>query len=773
MPLLAATALQAQLQLSVVSGRVLGPDGAPMPNAQVALRDALGEAIATIASDDEGRFRLRSVAPGVYQLEAEAPALRSPSHRLTVRDGRPVEVELRLSPQRSESVAVAAETSGSGGSSGTTLAGEAVRRAATPLRGGALRAAVAATPGWTSEDNGLMHYRGVDDGLLFVLDGIPVYERLDAQFGAGFDPVNVGSVRVLSGYVPPEFGLRSGGVIEVRSQAGSIDSWSGLVETGVGSYRSQALSGLLQGPTARNASLTLSLGGERSRRFLDPVSLDNLHNQGSTGGGEAEFIWAPGPSVVTLRAGHARSSFDVPHDEEQEAAGQDQSQKLDQTFGTLNWQRSWSSALVSQLALFGRFTNGRLLGSPSDTPLFSAADREQDRLGLLAALTYERGRHRLKGGFEASRLHLDESFGFFVTDPDAGEEAELSEAVLEHDANDPFAFEGSVRRPIYSFYVQDSWRPADRLTVDLGLRYDRARLLLRESQWSPRLGVSYRVGQATFRASLNRFFQPPQTEFLLLSSSPDAQELSPFADELGAGGAEIRAERQTAFEAGCELWLGGALRADVTVWQRRIRNQGDPNVFLGTTIIFPNSVDRGRAKGLDVRLELPRRAGLSGFLTYTLSKIDQFGPINGGLFLEEDIIEIGPGTKFTPDHDQRHALSGQISYENERRGLWVAVGGRYRSGTPLEVSDEKLVTLAERPGADLVDFEQQRVKPYAVFDVQAGQRLIRRRRFELSARASVLNLSDTRYAFNFGNPFSGTHFGARRGARLDLRLALR
>ena len=771
--LAAASTVQAQLQLSVVSGLVLGPDGAPMPNAQVALLDPLGQAIGTVASDDDGRFRMRSVPPGVYHLRAEAPALRSPSSRLTVLDGLPVEVELRLSPRISESVAVAADTSGSGGSSGTMLAGEAVRRMATPLRGGALRAAVAATPGWTSEDNGLMHYRGVDDGLLFVLDGIPVYERLDAQFGVGFDPINLGSVRVLSGSIPPEFGLRSGGVIEVRSQAGSIDSWSGFVETGGGRYRSQSLSGILQGPTGRDASLSLSLGGERSRRFLDPVSLDNLHNQGSTGGGETELLWAPGPSVVTLRAGHARSSFDVPHDEEQEEAGQDQRQKLEHSFGTLNWQRSWSSAAVSQLALFGRFTDGRLLGNSSDTPLFAEADREQDRVGLLAALTYEHGRHRLKGGVEASRIRLDESFRFFVTDPEEGEEADLSAEVLEHDADAPFYFAGNVRRPIYSFYVQDSWRPLDRLAVDLGVRYDRSHLLLRESQWSPRLGVSYRVGRAAFRASLNRFFQPPQTEYLLLSSSPEAQALSPFRDELGAGGADIRAERQTAVEAGCEVWLGRALRADVAVWQRRIRNQGDPNVFFGTTIIFPNSVDRGRANGLDVRLELPRRAGLSAFLTYTLAKVDQFGPINGGLFLEDEIIEIGPGTKFTPDHDQRHAVSAQVSYEDGRRGLWVALGGRYRSGTPLDVSEEKLADLAGRPGADLVDFEQGRVKPYAVFDVQAGQRLSRRERLELSARASLLNLTGARYAFNFGNPFSGTHFGAPRSVRLDLRLALR
>jgi outer membrane receptor for Fe3+-dicitrate len=81
--------------------------------------------------------------------------------------------------------------------------------------------------------------------------------------------------------------------------------------------------------------------------------------------------------------------------------------------------------------------------------------------------------------------------------------------------------------------------------------------------------------------------------------------------------------------------------------------------------------------------------------------------------------------------------------------------------------------LAERPGAELVDFEAQRTKPYAVFDLQAGMRLMRRERFELSARASLLNIGDESYAYNFGNPFSGTHFGAPRTARLDLRLALR
>ena len=39
-------------------------------------------------------------------------------------------------------------------------------------------------PGWATEDNGLLHSRGVDDGFLYVVDGVPVYERLDQTLRA-------------------------------------------------------------------------------------------------------------------------------------------------------------------------------------------------------------------------------------------------------------------------------------------------------------------------------------------------------------------------------------------------------------------------------------------------------------------------------------------------------------------------------------------------------------------------------------------------------------
>src|SRR5690242_14400951 len=52
------------------------------------------------------------------------------------------------------------------------------------LPAGALRSSrwqrvVATTPGLRLENDGLLHVRGVDDGIIYVVDGIPVTDRLD------------------------------------------------------------------------------------------------------------------------------------------------------------------------------------------------------------------------------------------------------------------------------------------------------------------------------------------------------------------------------------------------------------------------------------------------------------------------------------------------------------------------------------------------------------------------------------------------------------------
>jgi outer membrane cobalamin receptor len=777
--LIVATAADAaaQLQVATIEGMVRGPDNAPVSGAVVTLLDGLGDSLTSVPTAPDGRFRLTNLAPGIYAIRADAPPLSGTVRGLAVGGALPVDVNVRLSAVAAEQVVVRGNGEVQPGSTATrvTLAGDAVRRAPARIRSRGLQDAIATVPGWSTEDNGLLHVRGVDDGFLYVIDGVPVYERLDGLFGIAPDPALIDSVTVSTGYIPPEFGLKSGGVIQVRSAERTSDRWAAAVDLAAGSDAAADVSAVTGGAIGTATALTLGIARQRSDRFLDPVHPGNLHNSGTALSGGAQAAWRlSSAGSLTAVAGFGRSDFDVPHGQEQETAGQDQRQRVNQLWQTVSWQRVWSADAVSQVAGYHRFGASTLTGTSFDTPLYAEADRDLRRVGALGSLTVNLGGHLLKVGGEAAALRLREHFVMAVTDEEAADEADFSEEVIAFTPEAPFALDDRARPSLISFYVQDSVRPIDRLTIDLGIRADWSRLLDAASQWSPRIGAAYRWprSETTLRASFGRFFQPPQPENLLLASSEAARALSPFVGESG-GGSQLEPERQTAVEVGIEQRVGTAARVDAAYWYRRITNAADPNVLLGTTLVFPNSVARGRASGLDLRVEVPRRAGWSGYVSYANSRVEQFGPITGGLFLEEEIAEIGPGTRFVPDHDQRHVGAFGVTFAQVSRGLHAALTGRYESGTPVEAGDDDLDELQELPGAEMVDFERGRVRPRTVLDLAFGARVIHGAVLDVDLRLSVLNLSGARWAYNFGNPFSGTHFGPGRTVQAGLRLALR
>ena len=779
--LLSAAPLAAQGTRAAVSGRVTTVDGREAAGAVVRILDGRGLTVASTHADDRGRFHFDAVAVGTYHLVAETADERARALPLAVETAYPIELELRLAPGLAASVVVRAGAETPAVAARATLSGDAIRQAPARLGSRALQQALATLPGWSSEDNGLLHVRGVDDGVLFVEDGVPVYDRIDAVFGIAPAAAAIGSLNMITGYIPAEHGLKAGAVVELQS-ARRQDAWSALGSAGGGSNDTIGTQLTAGGPLGARVGLGVDLSAERSNRFLDPVHPDNFHNRGGSRAGTVRADATFGPHdrlTASLQTGRAR--FDVPHNALQESAGQDQRQTLGQQAQTASWQRVWPGAAVSHVAGYHRRIDAQLSDTLAAAPLFAESDRRHDRLGVVANVTVERGRHTFKAGAEAARLAIDEYFTFAVTDDELGAAAGLSEAALLFSPARPFVFAGDVSRPQVAAYVQDRVRMAGGLTLEAGLRFDRTRLLLPASGWSPRVGAAFqRPGSATtYRASYNRFYQPPQPEHLLLSSSPDARALSPFAredddDADGNGGADLAPERQHAFEVGVEQMVGTLGRISAAAWRRDVRNYADPNVFFGTTIVFPNSVATGRAQGLDLRVDVPGIRGWSSFMTYTLAKVEQTGPINGGLFLEDEIGEIDAGTTFTPDHDQRHAASAGVTFAPATRRMVATAMARYESGTPLDVGEldaDDAEGLAERPGAGLIDLERGRVRPRLVVDLAVTTRVARLARVEMSVRASMLNAFNRAYAFNFGNPFSGTHFGAPRTFRLDAQVS--
>jgi outer membrane receptor protein involved in Fe transport len=762
----------AQAQLSRLEGAVVDSSNQPVIGATVTLRDSVGGVLRIAVTDARGRFVVDDLPAGRYVVAMDRAA--GPSSTIAVADGLPAHVTVRVPPAFRDGLVVDASQPILPVASRTAIGGASI--ALVPARTRPrLQDAVATLPGWATEDNGLLHSRGVDDGFLYVVDGVPVYERVDQLSGLAPDAGTIDALTVITGYLPPEFGYKAGGVIDVRTRA-AAGAWRGLASMSGGSDAAVDGDGSSGGAIGDGATLWLQASGLRSHRFLDPVDPDNLHNHGGAARTAGQITAGSGVRdrlVASWQAGRAR--FDVPNSRGQHDAGQDARQAMAQGALAATWQRTWAGT-VSQLGGYARRSRAQLEPGLDDTPLRADSDRSLTRAGLLVGLSRQTGRHLWKAGVEAQQLRLRERFGFAVTDPDAGDDAGLSDAALPFDATSPFVFTGAARPWLFAAYVQDTWQPTAAVTVAAGVRVDRTRLLLARTQVSPRLGAAVALSpRTTLRASVSRFYQPPQPEHLLLASSPEARALSPFAEDgRGEGGAEIEPERQWAFDGGLEHRFGRGWRLDVAGWQRRVREYADPNVFFGTTIIFPNAVASGRARGVDARLEVGSAGGpWSGYANVSVGSVTQTGPITGGLFLEDDVADIGPGVTFVPDHDQRVVASGAVTWTG-RRGATLSAAVRHESGTPLELDDdEEAADLAARPGAELIDLSRGRVRPRTLVSIVGSVALWETSRVQLSLRGSVANLFGARYAYNFGNPFSGTHFGAPRTATAGVRIESR
>ena len=185
--------------------------------------------------------------------------------------------------------------------------------------------------------------------------------------------------------------------------------------------------------------------------------------------------------------------------------------------------------------------------------------------------------------------------------------------------------------------------------------------------------------------------------------------------------------------------------------------------------MFPNAVAEGRAQGFD-RGWSAAPGGVVRLCQRQLGKVVQTGPITGGLFLEDDIATSGR-VEFLPDHDQR-VVAGGATWEHGSRASPLSASARYESGTPLQRDEEADEALEERPGADSCDFDRGRVKPrFLVSLIATCRSWTAVADARCAGRCSTCSTRD--YAYNFGNPFSGTHFGAPRTASVMLRLETR
>lgn len=774
-----APAGQAQGMDGRVEVRVLDPSGRGVP-AAIELISRSPDFRASAVADLSGRAVLRRIPVGTFRLTATHEGFDPAETSVSVRSAVPrlAEIVLRVSAVRDQitvtspaplfepyrpSQPARASRDALSGTLGTTLGRSTVD-------------VVTTLPGWLLEANAVLHPRGSEYDTQYVIDGMPVYDNRSIAFAPAFENGEFESVSVYTAAIPAEFGRRLGGVIALDTRrAGSPGHRSSLSLQG-GSYGTRIAS--LSHLYARGGTeLSLRAYGGVTDRYLDPPSLQNFTNRGSSGAYAARVSRdVRGRDRISFSVRSGRTGFMVPNDLVQQSAGQRQDRRSSESVGQAHYQGAISSrALVSLRGMIRELTS-ELWSNELSTPVYVLQDRGFREGALVADVSLEGESHTFKVGGDARWTAIREAFA--MAEPD-----ELP--VLDLD------FRGREVSNEASFYLQDQFR-AGNFAASVGIRFDHYRLLVSETATSPRLAASYYLAPAGLQlyASYDRVFQPPPVENLLLSSAAPGLGLEDVE-----GGIPVPASRADFFEVGARKPIGDVVRLDVKHFWRRFRNAIDDDVFLNTSVSFPITFESAEIGGTEVRLELPAWKRLSSTVSYSNLLGRAASPVTGGLFVEggeaeelRDVVQ-----EFPISQDQRNTVAALFRIGLHRR-LWISAGVRYGSGLPVELEgdddegddddgedareaglsadgdeEDELQPIAQEI-LDRVNFERGRVRPNLSVDVSIGSRIWVRGHRSAILRFDVRNVSDRLNVINFSGLFSGTALAPGRQATVQLRV---
>ena len=712
----------------------------------------------------EGRYVAAELPFGVYRLTVAAEGFADWTDLVEIRSEVPVRVTVTLGVAavntRIEVNDAATLLDPSETATIYSLSGEKIREHGSSQPGRTLSDAVNDQPGWLYEANGILHPRGSEYQVQYVLDGMPLTQNRSPAFAPSFDSGDIESLRVLTAGYAAEYGRKLGGIVELTTEKNPPAGLHGRFELGGGSFDSVG-GGAEVGYSAGANHFEASAQGFHTDRYLDPPVLDNFTNRANGSGFSASYERDfSEKNRLRFTVTHSETRYIVPNERVQQAAGQRQDADSDETSGQIYFQHIASPNLLWSLSASVRDDSFTLNSNDLSTPVIVSQDRGYREGYTRGDISWHRGHNDWKAGIDVLFTPVHEELSYQITDP----------SQFDPDTLLQFAFADRRWDVEPAWYVQDTFH-AGNWNVSAGLRFDHYRLVVSESAWSPRLGISRFIPQSKtlLHVSYDRVFQTPAMENLLLASSPDLDSLNPVVVRV-----PVRPSRGNYFEGGVTQALFGKLRLDANIFRRNFRNFADDDVLLDTGVSFPIAFDNARVIGEEIRLAVTEWGRFSGFLSYSNQSASAQGPITGGLFLGSETGDELTGTsRFAVTQDQRNTVRARVRMQATKR-IWAAASVDYGSGLPIELDTGSIdlnFLLAQYGGAILsrVNLDRGRVKPNFSLGAAAGAELYRKEGRTVNFQVEAANLTDRVNVLNFAGLFSGTAVAAPRSASARLR----
>lgn len=618
-------------------------------------------------------------------------------------------------------------------------------------------------PGVVQDSYGTIHIRNEHANIQYRLNGVIVPESISG-FGTTFDPKIASSIQLITGTLPAQYGYRTAGVINFKTESGLLGD-GGEAGTYGGSFGWLEPSAMIKGSTG-NFSYFLSgsyfrndLGIEnplptrtaihdrttqwRPFAYFSDVLSDNSRIAVFGGSFIGHFQI---PDVTGVSSGftvNGVSSFD--------AAKLDQNQREITHYGVAAYQFA-GNKLNFELAPFIRYSQTRFTPDPNHGDIIFNGFADTARLSSLAAGV------QADGSLQVGQAHTAR-FGLFFqnehTTSDIVSDVLPVDALGNQTSDVPFAISDrhSKSGQLYGIYLQDEWKLTPKLTLNYGARYDVIRAYTHESQLSPRANLVWNPAPlTTLHLGYARNFTPPPQE--LIAPSTLALYNGTTKQPVVQTGDPVKAEREHYFDAGVEQRFSGGFKLGLDSYYKIKRNLLDEGQFGSGLILSPFNYAKGYAWGVE----------LSG--NYTHGPIDLYANLARGDEKGKDIVSsqyffdptelayIHDHYIFT-DHSQKWTASGGGSYaiKDSIGTLVPTMDFIYASGLRADDPNGIVPNGGHLPG-------------YWVFNAGISQNLDGPGALKgVSIRADVLNLFDTKYQIRSGTGVGvgAPQWGQRRG----------
>ena len=613
-------------------------------------------------------------------------------------------------------------------------------------------------PGVTQDSaaSGELHVRNEHANIQYRINGIMLPDGVGA-FGQILDTGIVGSLALLTGALPAQYGLRTAGVLDIQTKADAFNN-SGSVSVYGGSHGT-ITSSLEYGGTVGQTQYFASGRFLQNNLGIENPTASNeaIHDRTSQEKGFLYLSTVLDPtSRLTFMSGVSNSSFQIPNNPGQpsnftafgvskfDSALLNEHQNEFNQFNVLAYQKSIDD-IDLQVSYFNRYSQLHFFPDPIGDLVFNGVSSDIYRQSVVNGIQEDTAwrvgfAHTLRFGFSVSAERSLVNNASTVLPLDGmGNPVDAPFPILDSSAKTGW---------LIGSYLQDEWKITNQLTLNAGLRFDQMVQYVDANQISPRISLTWKPSDdTTFHAGYARNFTPPQqviaapTNIALVSNPPNTQTPAVTAND------PVLPERSNVFDVGVvqKIHAIPGLEVGIDGYYKIARDLLDDGQFGAAYVLNGFNYDRGINEGVEVKA------------TYTNGNFRVYGNLAWATQLGTNIVS----NQFLFSPDERAFIANHYVFTDHAQQLTASAGASYLwDGTRFSAS--MIYGSGLRSGFANTDhlpsYTQVNLGISHDFNIVAPNK-------PTTLRFDIVNLFDTIYEIRDGSGIGvfAPQFGPRRG----------